>query len=51
MATFRVVYECYFLDFDLVILTTGSSAILVLNWRMATKFDPPTILQISVKNS
>ena len=43
-------YECDFLAFELLMLTTGSSAILVVDKRMASRFAPTTILQTPGKN-
>ena len=43
-------YEYDFFTFEVVILTTRSSAILVLNKRAVTRFDPTKILRSPVKN-
>ena len=40
-----------FLAVEFVMLTTSFSAILVVNRRMATRFDPKTILWTLIKNS
>ena len=43
-------YEYDFLAFELVMLTTRSSTIiLVVNWRMARRLDPITILRTPVE--
>ena len=51
---FRFDYECRmfdheydFLAFELAMLTSGTSVILVVNTRTAARFDPTTILQTS----
>ena len=50
LVIFKFDYEYDFLSFELVMLTTRSSAIIVVNSRTATRFDPTTIPRTLVKN-
>ena len=47
---FKFDYECAILAFELVNLTTRSSAVLAVNKRTATGIDAGTILRIPVTN-
>ena len=50
LETFRFDYEYVAGAFELLMLSTKSSAILAVNAGTASRFDPTTILQIPVKS-
>ena len=50
LETFRFDYEYTAGAFELLMLSTKSSAILAVNAGTASRFDPTTILQIPVKS-